>query len=242
MAWVATAVIGGSVVSGVMGAKAQKGAAKTAAAAQTEASQLSIEEQRRQFDEIQKIMAPYVASGEPALQDLARYSAVGMPALDMQNDLLGTNGPEAQQAAIAQIESSPMFQAQIQQGENALLQNASATGGLRGGNTQAALAQFRPAMLNQEIQNQYSRLGGMAGFGQANAQNLATIGQASAAGVGAQGMQSASNIGNLLTQAGQANAQSALAQGQATANAWGNVGGTISALGTLGAYGKGPLG
>ncbi len=58
-----------------------------------------------------------------------------------------TTGMEAQQGAISGLEGSPIFQALARQGEDAILQNASATGGLRGGNVQGALGQFRPAAL-----------------------------------------------------------------------------------------------
>jgi hypothetical protein len=225
-----------------MSSRSQKKAAKTAAAAQTEAADMSVAEQRRQFDALQEIMAPYVDAGTPQLQELAMYSSVGRPALEAQQDLLGMNGPEAQQMAIEMIESSPMFKAKVQAGEEAILQRASATGGLRGGDIQGALAQFRPEMLSAEIENQYSKLGGMTALGQMNAQNLATLGQASAAGVGAQGMQSAANISNLLMGAGDAKAQAALASGQATANMWGNIAGSVGSLGTMGAFGYGPLG
>jgi hypothetical protein len=91
-----------------------------------------------------------------------------------------------------------------QQGENAILQNASATGGLRGGNIQGALAQFRPALLNQALEQQYSRLGGMT-----------QLGQRSAAGVGAAGMETGTNISNLLGQQGAALAGGELGQAKA---------------------------
>lgn len=242
MSAIAVAIVGSAVVGGAMSSRAQKKAAKTAAAAQTEAADMSVAEQRRQFDALQEIMAPYVEAGTPQLQELAMYSSVGRPALEAQQDLIGMNGPEAQQMAIEMIESSPMFKAKVQAGEEAILQRASATGGLRGGDIQGALAQFRPEMLSAEIENQYSKLGGMTALGQMNAQNLATLGQASAAGVGAQGMQSAANISNLLMGAGDAKAQAALASGQATANMWGNIAGSVGSLGTMGAFGYGPLG
>jgi hypothetical protein len=117
---------------------------------------------------------------------------------------LGLAGPEAQQTYVAQQEQSPIFQALARQGEEAMLQNASATGGLRGGNVQGALAQFRPALLNQFLEQQYGRLGGMT-----------ALGQQSAAGVGTAGMQSAGSIADLLGQAGAARAGSALGVGRA---------------------------
>src|SRR5690606_31761091 len=128
----------------------------------------------------------------------------------------------AQSAAIKALENSPQMKAMLQQGENAILQNASATGGLRGGNTQAALAQFRPQLLSQLIENQFSNLGSISG-----------LGQASAAGQAAAAQQTGANVGNLLTQQGQAAAGAALAQGQASAQMWGNVGNTIGNVATL---------
>jgi hypothetical protein len=173
--------VGGNLLSSSM----QADAASEAAGAQSGAAQAGIDEQRRQFDEIQRLLAPYVQAGQPALAG-------------MQN-LIGLGGAEAQQQAIAGIEQSPLLQALTRQGEEAILQRASATGGLRGGNVQAALAQFRPQMLQQALEQQYSRLGG-----------LTSLGQQSAARVGTAGMETGVNVGNLLQQQGAARAGGAL--------------------------------
>jgi hypothetical protein len=194
MPWAAAAAVAGAVIT----SSAQKSAAKKASQAQTASAQAGIDEQRYQFDEIRKLLAPYVAAGQPALAQ--------------QQALLGLSGPEAERAAISGIEQAPGFQSMLRQGEEALLSRASATGGLRGGNIQAALAQFRPQLLAQEIENRYGRLAG-----------LTTLGQQSAAGVGSAGMQTGGNIANLLATQGAARAGSALAQGQA----YGNLGAAI---------------
>jgi hypothetical protein len=183
-------VVGGTQVVGGM---VQSNAASKAAGAQTQAAERGIEEQRRQFDAVQELLRPYVE--------------VGTPALEQQRALAGLGGPEAQQAAIAAIEGGAGFQAQVRQGEEALLQRASATGGLRGGNIQAALAQFRPQMLQQEIDQQYGRLAG-----------LTSLGQQSAAGVGTAGMQTGARVSGLYGDIGAAQAGKSLAQGQAFAN------------------------
>ena len=177
---------GATLLSGILGGLSANKAAKTQAAA----SQAGIAEQRRQFDAMQQLLAPYVQAGTGALGG-------------MQN-LAGLGTPEEQQAAIAGLAGGPEMQAMMQQGENAMLQNASATGGLRGGNLQGALAQFRPQVLSQLINQQYSRLGG-----------LAQLGQASAAGVGSAGLQTGSNIAQLLQAQGAAQAGGQLAAGQA---------------------------
>ena len=234
MSFMATAIIGSAVVGGVV----QSRSASKAAKAQGQASDNSIAEQRSQFDAMQKTLKPYVDAGSPALKQLASYSSVAQPALDEQQALNGMLGPERQQEAIDLIEQSPLYMEHVAQGENAMLQNASATGGLRGGNMQGALAQFRPAVLQQMIEDKYSKLGGMVNFGANASQNLATMGQASGTGQAAAGMNMANNIGTANMAAGDARAQAALAQGQA----WGNVANSVGYLGGMGMQGYGPFG
>lgn len=191
MSWVAVAVVGGSVVGGVIAGEAQKSAAEEASGAQIQASQTALQEQQRQFDEIRSLLSPFVEAGETALT--------------AQQALIGLGGDEAQQQAIQRIEESPQFQAITQQGEEAILQRAAATGGLRGGNVQRALGQFRPQVLSNLIEQQFSRLGGLSRLGQSSAAGQAQLGQQTSAG-----------ISNLLQQQGQTQAGLALARGQAS--------------------------
>ena len=106
---------------------------------------------------------------------LQPFASAGQDATQAQAALSGALGPEAQRAAVAELEGSPMFQSLVQQGEQGILQNASATGGLRGGNVQGALAQFAPQMLNQQIQQRFANLGGIAGRGLAASQQTAEL-------------------------------------------------------------------
>jgi hypothetical protein len=180
-------VVGGTqLVGGVM----QAGAAEDAANIQAGAAGEGISEQRRQFDSLQALLKP--------------YTEAGLPALEQQQAFLGLQGPEAERAAIERISGGERFQELTRQGEEAILSRASATGGLRGGNVQQALAQFRPQVLNQLIEEQYGRLGGMT-----------QLGQRSAAGVGAAGMETGTNIANLLSQQGSALAGGELGQAKA---------------------------
>lgn len=188
------------IAGSILGGNEESSAAQDASNAQVQAANVATAEQRRQFDALQKLFAPYVQAGESALTGY--------------QNLLGTNGNPAQKTAINNLSNSPEMQAYVQQGENALLQNASATGGLRGGNLQAALAKFRPQLLAQMINQQYDRYG-----------NLLSLGQSSAAGTGNAGLQSANQIGNLALQTGAAQAGNALAQGKARAGMYSNLAG-----------------
>lgn len=176
----------------LLGSSMQADAAESAAEAQAGSAQAGIDEQRRQFDFIQNLLKP--------------YTEAGVPALEAQQAFLGLKGPEEERAAIERIRGGETFQALARQGEEALLQRASATGGLRGGNIQGALAQFRPALLSKLIEQQYGRLGGMT-----------TLGQRSAAGVGDIGFKTGENVATLMGQEGAALARGDIAQAKAYA-------------------------
>jgi hypothetical protein len=122
-------VLGGSQL---LGGLLEADAAEEAAGIQAGASQAGIAEQRRQFDELQRMLAPYRQAGEVALGRLAPYITGGERAYEQQAALAGLSGPEAQRAAVEAISGSPGFQESVRQGEEALLSRASATGGLAG--------------------------------------------------------------------------------------------------------------
>lgn len=198
----------GDIIGGITGSSDQADAATEAAAIQAAATREGVAEQRRQFNKIVELMAPFVTAGTGALSQ--------------QKALAGLSGTQAQQTAISALESSPQMRALVQQGENSILQNASATGGLRGGNVQAALAKFRPNILNALIEQQYGRLGG-----------LTSLGQASAAGQAAAGQTTGANVASLLQQAGAAQAGGTIAAGNQQANTFSsllNIGGLLASI------------
>lgn len=198
MSGLATAVIGSAVIGGI--ANNQKNqAAKGAVNAQVEGNNAAIAEGARQFDKLQSVLAPYTQAGEKSLGGLL--------------DIFGLNGADKQASAIDAIKSGPEFAALTKTGEEAILANASATGVLRGGNTQDALAKFRPSILSDLINQQVSRLG-----------YLTNVGQASAAGVGNAAVATGANVGGIMQNSGQAIAQGALARGNNTAGFIGNIG------------------
>lgn len=122
---------------------------------------------------------------------------------------------QAQADAISALQNGSQFRALVQQGEEGILASAAATGGLRGGDTQGALAQYRPQMLQALIDKQLAALGGIA----ANSQNAA-------AGVGSAAQGMAGQINASLGEAGAAKAGAYLAGGKA-------IGDTLSGFGGL---------
>jgi hypothetical protein len=126
---------------------------------------------------------------------------------------------EAQQAEIDKITGGAQFGELTRQGEYAIQANASATGGLRGGNTQAALGQFRPALLQSLIDRQLAQYGG-----------LATNGQNAAAQTGTAAQTAGAQVNQALGDRGAAQAGAALAGGQAWQNAGAGIIQTLSGL------------
>ena len=143
---------------------------------------------------------------DAAGQQFGQFADVGSQAIQQQMALLGLGvSPEQQQQSIAAIQGGPQFAALQQAGEQSILQNASATGGLRGGNVQGALAQFSPQLLNQLIQQQIGQLGqlsaqglGAAGQLQQGGLGLAQIGAGSAGRQAAAGTAAAGQVGSAL--------------------------------------------
>lgn len=205
------ASIGASLGGSIDSSNAQTSAGNAAADAQVAASQAGIAEQRRQFDAVQKLLAPYVQAGTGSLT--------------AQQNLIGLGGAGAQQQAIDQLQAGPQFQSMLKAGTNSILQNASATGGLRGGNTQGALAAFAPSLLAQVIQQQFGNLGG-----------LTTLGENAAAGVGNAGLQTGNAVSSLLQQGGAAQSGGYLNAGKSNQNL---IGGALGSLGQLVGQGGG---
>lgn len=151
-----------TLIGGLFGGGAQKRAASKAAAAQIDAANKGIAEQARQYDQSRADFMPYLTAGTGALNGMS--------------GLLGLGGADEQAAAINALQASPYYQSIVAAGEEAILQNGAATGGLRGGNLQRGLADFRSDALGQMIQQQLSNLGGLAGMGLGATGNVAQLG------------------------------------------------------------------
>lgn len=195
----------GAIGGGLIASSSAKSAANKAAAAQQASDAQAIAEQQRQYNQ--------------SRSDLMPWQTAGAQALGQQGNLLGLNGGEQQQSAIDALKSGPLYQSLFGNGRDALLANASATGGLRGGNTQGALANFGRDTLAGVIENQVSRLGGVA-----------EQGQNAAARTGALGANSANAISSLLQSSGQAQAGAYLTNGAINASLANNIAGTIGGL------------
>jgi hypothetical protein len=105
-----TAILGaaalGAGASVYSGNKASS-AAKKASAAQQKGQDAAIAEQRRQFDVMREILAPYVTAGRPDLTQ--PYIGAGPGAIQQMQRLAGLGGEQARQEALLQARQTPQF-------------------------------------------------------------------------------------------------------------------------------------
>lgn len=192
---------GASILGGITGGKGASKAAKIQAKAYRE----GLAQQQAQWDQTQANFAPYLAAGNQGLQAYL--------------NLLGLNGTGLQEQMIRDIKGGPEFASLYDTGADTILQNASATGGLRGGNTQNSLAQFGSGLLSNLIQQRLGNYGG-----------LISTGSGSASGLGQLGQQNSNAQSQLLGQIGNANATAAAAPYAAIQGIFNQIGGNSNAI------------
>ncbi len=161
-----------------------------AAQIQERTAQEALGETRRQYDVTRADQLPFIEAGQ---------GAVGQ-----QQRLLGLDGQAEQQQAFGQYAESPGQAWLREQTMQGVLNNAAATGGLRGGNVLRALQENSAGLASQDYGNYYNRLAGLSGSGQTATSNL-----------GALGAQQSGLAANLINMGGQAGASGLLGSAQA---------------------------
>lgn len=188
------------IVGGLLGGGSAKKASKKASAELVAALQGGINTMNANLDYTKGIYQPAIDVLDPSVTAMA--------------DLLGLNGGGSQQMSLDGLQSSPLMESLTRNGEEAVLQNAAATGGIRGGNTQRGLADFRSDTFARLIQQQLANLGGLSSIG---------LGGAGAV-TGASG-NTAQAIAQMLGQQGQARAGQQITAGGINSQNWNNVAG-----------------
>ena len=132
---------GGSIISSVIGSRSSRGAAD----AQSRAADLSIAEQRRQFDVQQELLRPFREAGVDSVNQLRDLLVGG----DM-----------------SQFEVSPDFNFVRDEGLEGIAQTLGAGGqGAFSGNALRALNEFNTNLASGEFSNFVNRRLGLAGLG-----------------------------------------------------------------------------
>lgn len=108
---------------------------------------------------------------------LQPFAGGGAQAFQQQTALSGAAGPQAQRQAFASFQASPGQDFLRQQGEQALLRNQGAIGGIGGGNVRRELVRQGIGFAAQDFGNQFNRLGSLSQIGAGAAGQQAGIAQ-----------------------------------------------------------------
>ena len=186
MPWgVAAAAVaaGGAIAS----ADASRSAADKASDASLQGAQSQIQFQQKALDQATSLNAPYVQAGGQALGQLQNYL-----------------NPNSGAAANFNPANIPGLNFAMQQGSQAVENSGAARGTQLSGNTLQSLQGYSQGLASQGFNQYLSQLAGVAGMGQASANNtaiaggnlLTSMGQASNSGItGAGAAQAAGGVG-----------------------------------------------
>jgi hypothetical protein len=200
-----TAIVGGgSVVSGVMGSKAAKSAAKTQAASADRAADL----QQEQFERSIELNAPFREAGLTAQNKLLDYMGLSE----------GAGGKYARDFSMADFQQDPGYAFRMSEGMKALDRTAASRGGLLSGATLRGATRFGQDMASQEYTNAFNRYQTNRANQLNPLQSLMGAGQTAAGNVGNAGQNYATNAGNAYMNAANARASGYVG----SANAWSN--------------------
>jgi hypothetical protein len=157
MVGVASAVAAAAVV----GAGVSIYSANKAAGAVKDASNSSIAEQRSEYNQSRADNAPFRTTGVSALDQVAKL--YGLDTTDANGNVVKGSG----KADFSSFTTSPDFQFNQQQGQDAINRSAAARGGLLSGAAVKAGQTFASGLASNQFNSYVGNLEGVAGQGQA---------------------------------------------------------------------------
>ena len=110
--------------------------------------------------------ATFAGAGKEGRALFQPFVGPGQGAFDIQSALSGALGVGAEQRALTDFQESPGQRFLRERGEQTLLRNAAAIGGIGGGNVRKALTEFGIGTAAQDLQNRFNRLGTITNVGQ----------------------------------------------------------------------------
>lgn len=235
-ALVASAAIGGgsSIIGGLLGGSASKSAAKT----QANAAEYVANLQQQQFNQTQANEQPWLQAGGTALSDLMQGL---QPGGTFSTPYSGTFTPP--DPSLAAVQTTPGYEFTKQQGEQAILNAQSASGGAFTGATAKNLDVFNQnladttyqSLYQQEFNNALNTYNTQFNSYNTNQSNLynklasvSGLGQTTATQLGQIGSQAINSIGNTITGGASATAAGQIGAANAYAGALGGVGSAAS--------------
>lgn len=205
MSWVAAAVVGGSIISGAIGADAAKDAANTQAGAARESAAM----QKAMFDIQNAQQAPYREAGYSALNDITALKPYLTKQFTAEDFAQGID---------------PGYAWRLAQGQQQAARQANLGGGTIGGNALAGLQDYTQGQASQEYGNAFNRFQTQRGNIYNTLAGIAGLGQTSLGQTGQMSTQTAANVGNAISNAGSAQAAGTIGAANAYGGAIQNAG------------------
>jgi hypothetical protein len=235
----------GDVIGGIMGAGAAGDAASVQQKAAQEAQKLEQQNQQKAQDfqsgvwsGTQQNEQPFLGAGQTSVNNLASLA---------NNPNTFKYGQTFQAPTLADVEATPGYQFQLQQGTDAINKHAAATGNLLSGNTGKALEDYGQGLAsttyndrynqalqtymtnygvwNQGLQNQLGTLSGLSGVGLSSAGQLGALGQSAAGNMANIDLTGGAQQAQQINNAAAARASGILGQNQAWQGMIGGLGG-----------------
>jgi hypothetical protein len=198
-----SAVVAAIGTAAVVGAGASIYAANKSASAAKSAANSSIGEQAREYDQARADNAPFRATGVSALNQVAKL--YGLDTTDANGNVVKGSG----KADFSSFTTSPDYQFNLSQGQDAINRSAAAKGGLLSGAAVKAGQTYASGLASNQFDDYVNHLEGTVGQGQ-SATNATT-----AAGT------------NMANQ----NSAATMSAGNARASAYSDIGQTIGNTG-----------
>ncbi len=223
MSFVNVAVVAASTIGGAL---ISSDASRSAANKQSDAARAAQDTQLQMFNQTQGNLAPFLQGGQQGQNALMQYLGVG------QGGSFNPNAPGVAPFTPSMLTQDPSYQWRLGQGENALMSQRAALGGLDSGATRASLLGYGQGLASTEYQNAFNRYNSNQTNVYNRLANLAGSGQNAAVQQGGFGQSTANNISGLQSAIGAYGAAGTLGQASALNQGLGGVGGSFL-LGSL---------
>jgi len=212
------AILGGSVLGGLISSSGAKSAASTQAGAASEAANIQAQSARESMDLQKEMYERQIGLQEP-------YRQAGLTGQNRLMELMGLGGnvgaagygKYSRDFGMQDFQQDPGYSFRLSEGLKGLDRSAAARGGLISGGALKAATQYGQEMGSQEYQNAFNRYQTNRSAQLQPLGNLMASGQSAASNQGAAAGAYGTGAGNALTAAGQAGAAGVMGAGQATA-------------------------
>jgi len=243
MSSIATAVVGGAIIGGVMSSKASKDASEEAADAQRDAATMATDTEMEMFNMAREDYSPYRETGEKALPLLEEF-APSDKAMNLLQQMEGYS-PLAERKPVEFDPNDPIYKWRLQKGEEAVNRAYAARGMYDSRPAVNSLMDVTMGLSAAESDKQYARglddygmaldeynrLSGL--YGSYNALDAAQynrlldrtqIGAGAASASGSAALQTGGNLANIYSNLGSNLSSNYLQQGANEAQFWSQMG------------------